>query len=467
MSRSLILILAIAAALAGCSRDPDPAPTSAAAEPTPTNRIDINAAVRQNLGITFARVESRSVARTLRVPGRFELLPTARRESRAPAGGAVELLVRQYQHVEPGDPLYRLDTPRWRELQGQLTDAAASIALAQAALDSIGPFTLAHEAHHTEIERAVDLFTERVATLEQLHAAGGSRAGDLADARAALADARAEHAETLEKEAELTARSRDAAAQLEAALARNAFLLESAASLTGRSVADLTASHDGRPRWQTITQIEVTAAAPGVVDTLHAVSGAIVEIGAPVVTLIQPELIQFRAHALQSDLGRLTNDLPAMVVAPQGGSFPIDARLPGALTIAPTADAERRTIELIMTPDPASHPPSWARAGVSAFLEVVVEGSGTNDLAIPLASVVRDGTQRVIFRRSPANPDEATRMEADLGVDDGRWVVIRSGVAEGNEVVLDGAYQLMVATSGGAAKGGHFHPDGTFHEGDE
>lgn len=467
MSRPIVIILALAAALTGCTRDAEPQPAADVATPAPTNRIDINAAVRQNLGMTFARVEARNVARTLRIPGRFELLPTAQRESRAAAGGALELLVRQYQRVEPGDPLYRLDAPRWRELQGELTDAEASVALAHAAVDSIGPFTEAHEAHHTEIERAVDLYIERVAALEQLHAAGGARAGDLAAARAALAAARAAHAETLEKEAELAARARDADAQLQAALARRAFLLQSAASLSGRSVADLTASDDGGPRWQTIAQIEVTAIEPGVVDALHAVAGAIVGQGDPIVTLIQPEQIQFRAHALQSDLGHLSNNLPATVVAPQGGSFPIDAKLPGSLTVAPTADPERRTIELIMTPDPTSPPPTWARAGVSAFLEVVIEGADATDLAIPLASVVRDGTQRIIFRRNPANPDEAIRIEADLGIDDGRWVVIRSGVAEGNEVVLDGVYQLMVATSGSVTKGGHFHPDGTFHEGDD
>ena len=58
-------------------------------------------------------------------------------------------------------------------------------------------------------------------------------------------------------------------------------------------------------------------------------------------------------------------------------------------------------------------------------------------------------------------------MQADLGATDGRWVVIQSGVRAGDEVVVDGVYQLMLATSGSAANGGHFHSDGTFHEGKE
>jgi multidrug efflux pump subunit AcrA (membrane-fusion protein) len=97
-------------------------------------------------------------------------------------------------------------------------------------------------------------------------------------------------------------------------------------------------------------------------------------------------------------------------------------------------------------------------------LEVVLAG-GTEELAIPQSAVVRDGTRAIIFRRDPANPDMVIRMEADLGLSDGRWVVIQSGVKEGDEVVMGGNFQLMLATGGSTEKAGHFHPDGTFHEG--
>jgi hypothetical protein len=103
------LACATACTLTGCSRDAGPAksgampggtPAAESAAAAPTNRVDIPDAVRRNLGVVFAKVESRAVARTLRVPGRFELLPTAGREYRAPLAGRVELLVAQYQRVE-------------------------------------------------------------------------------------------------------------------------------------------------------------------------------------------------------------------------------------------------------------------------------------------------------------------------------------------------------------------------------
>lgn len=469
--RSLVLLttLAIAAILVGCERKPAAdggAATSAEAPAAPSNRVDIGGNVRQNLGITFAKVEERNVARTLRIPGRFELLPTARREYRVAVPGHVEILVEQYQHVESGTPLYRVDSPRWRELQRELTDATSQIALAQASIDSIGPFMEAHEKHHSEIQKAIELWTQRVRSLEELQSAGGARGDEIAQAKAALASARSDFAETLEKEAELVARKADAHARFEAARARQASLIQSASSLTGRSQSELVASANGQPVWQTLNTIEVRSLAPGVVDDIHAVSGGFVDQNAVVLETVQPERVRFRASALQSDLGKLADGLPATVVAPQGGTLENVDSVTGALSLAPTADAERRTIELVLTPRPNAPVAAWARAGVSGFLEVIVKGGERAQLAIPLSCVARDGTKSVIFRRDPSDPDKAIRIEADLGVDDGRWIVIKSGVAEGNEIVLDGVYQLMVATSGSITKGGHFHPDGTFHEGE-
>ncbi|MDP1661877.1 MAG: efflux RND transporter periplasmic adaptor subunit [Phycisphaerales bacterium] len=472
----LTLPLVLAFAPLGCKKRAEDAPAGGATgdAPAPTNRVDINPAVRHNLGITFAKVESRNVARTLRIPGRFELLPTARREYRAAAPGTVELLVQQYQTVAAGTPLYRLDSPRWRETQMALADAEASVKLARAGADSIEPLFAAHENHHTELQLAVDLWTARVTTLEQLKAAGGARGDELAQAKAAMASARTDLAETLEKETELAVRRVETAAQLDAANARLAFLFEAAATLVGVGASDLRAPSPGQgqtPRWQTINAIEVRALAPGVIDAVNVVSGRVIDQHAHVLSTVEPDRVRFRAVGLQSDLPRLTDGQQASVVAPHaiGATDASDtaARFTGTLTLGPTADPERRTLDLILAPAAGTVAPAWARAGASAFLEVVTGGSGGSELAIPLRCVARDGTSTIIFRRDPADPNKAIRMEADLGTDDGRWVVIKSGVAEGNEIVLDGVYQLIVATSGSITKGGHFHPDGTFHEGSD
>ncbi len=440
------ILCASLAVASGCShkdaaeQDHDHAAAAAAA---PTNRVDINDAVRRNLGVTFAKVETRNVARTLRVPGRFEPMPTARREYRAPLAGRVELLVAQYQRVEPGTPLYRVDAPAWRAIAEEIVATEAKVA-------SMGPLRDAHRVHEKSLADKVELWKARLKQLEELRAAGGGSAAQFTEARATLNATQADLADVMEKDAALEAEDKQANAQLRALRSRRDAL---AASGGGEQPAD--------------APFTVRAVAAGVVESLEVTQGGLLAEGAAVLAIVQPELIRFRARALQGDLARLRDGLAVRIVAPSADASAAGTRaesIEGTLAIGIAADPDGRTIDLIVTPNATDKPAAWARAGVAASLEVTLEG-GTPELAIPLAAVVRDGLAPVIFRRDPKNADKAIRLDADLGTDDGRWVVIKSGVKEGDEIVVAGNYQLMLATSGTAAKGGHFHSDGTFHEG--
>lgn len=436
-------MLAVACTEKGAEKAADPyAAEHAEQAAAPTNRVDIPEAVRRNLGITFAKVESRNVARTLRVPGRFEPLPTAHREYRAPLGGRVELLVTQYQRVAAGTPLYRIDAPAWRALEEEIIATEAKVA-------SMPPVREAHRVHEKSLADKVDLWNQRLQQLESLQQAGGGSAQQVTEARATLTATKAELADVMEKDAMLEAEEKRAQAELRALVGRRESLL--AACAQG---AAATQAQPGT--------LVVCAVADGVVEDLGVTQGGLAEEGARVVTLMQPEKIRFRAHALQGDLSRLRDGLPARIAPPRGGETAAAVSMKGTLAIGLTADAASRTIDLIVAPDALA---PWARAGVAGSLEITLEG-GSEELSIPLGCVVRDGTQAIVFRRDPKNPDKAIRLEADLGVDDGRWITIMSGVKEGDEIVVTGNYQLMLATGGSAPKGGHFHSDGTWHADD-
>ncbi|MCC6321951.1 MAG: hypothetical protein IT438_11015 [Phycisphaerales bacterium] len=435
---------------AGCERGPanghsehaDDAPAQQSS-PAVTNRVDVPAAVRRNLGVTFAKVEARNVAQTLRVPGRFELLPTARREYHTPLAGRVELLVNQFQRVEPGTPLYRVDAAAWRDLHEQISAARAKV-------ESMGPLREAHRVHERSLADKVALWQDRLKQLEEIRAAGGGSAAQFTEARATLNATQAELADVMEKNAELDAEQKRVEADLRALNSRHDLLVRAG------NCGDTHAGPDPGSGYT------VCAIAPGIVEALGLTPGGLAEENGHVLTVVQPNQIRFRARGLQSDLGRLSDGLPARIVPPQGGSIDPQASLSGKLRLGLTADADERTLDLIVEPEGSV---VWARAGVSAHLEITLAG-GQPELAIPVSAVIRDGTTPIIFRRDPANPDKAIRMAADLGISDGRWVVISSGVKEGDEVVVGGNYQLMLATSGSAPKGGHFHSDGTFHEGE-
>ena len=112
-----------------------------------SNRVAIPSTVRSNLGISFVTVERRRIEQTLRVPGRFEYMPTARRDYRTMLPGRIELLVEQFERVDTGRLLYQIDSPAWREHQEKMTEAEAAIARLRTRLSSFGPLRAAHHAH--------------------------------------------------------------------------------------------------------------------------------------------------------------------------------------------------------------------------------------------------------------------------------------------------------------------------------
>jgi len=447
-STLISLCLSAAALLSGCDQRITPAaakaPMADAAAAPATNRIDIPGPVRQNLGITFAKVELRQVGKTLRMPGRFELLPTARREYRAALPGRVELLVAQYQQVEIGTPLYEMESSAWQDLQQQIITARARA-------DSMGPLRAAHARHEASLASKVELWQERLRQLEVLRTAGGGSGQQFTEARATLIGTQAELADVMEKDAELQAQESQVRAELAGLESRSEVLLRSAGCGKEKTSANGTVS----------TRYTVCAIAPGRIESFGVTPGGAAEERGLVLSVVQPQLLRFRARGLQADLAHLRDGLVANIAPGQGTGIALGESMSGVLQISPTADADDRTIELIVEP---SRIAPWARAGIAASMEVMLDG-GTQDLAVPLSAVVRDGAVPVIFRRDPANPDKAIRMEADIGISDGRWIVIASGIREGDEIVLGGNFQLMLATSGSVQKGGHFHPDGTFHEG--
>ncbi|MBX3396061.1 MAG: hypothetical protein KF841_11910 [Phycisphaerae bacterium] len=482
VTRMLLSVLFLLLIPVGCrsekdgSREEKSIEHKAHDETEQSDHVDIPETVRRNLGITFAKVERRSVTRTLRMPGRFEFQPQARREYRTMLGGRVELKVAQYQHVEPGTTLYMLDSPAWRELQQRLSDTESSIQRAEARVASVEPLMQAHRRHEENLQVSVEIWTRRLEQLEQSGEPGIISAQEFAQVRAALAVARAELSEVLEKEAELEARNAEMRSELAAARERFQLLLLNASSLVGisreeligpagpgmeRHAIDTDPDPHRHPYWREMGVVEVKATTSGVVETLALTNGAWASESDIVLSTVQPEMLRFRARGLQSDLGRLHDGLPASIVPPRGGSIPADQTMSGTIMLGVAADADERTVEVLMTPTTVH---SWARPGVSAHLEIITNADGREELAIPLAATIHDGIQTIFFRRNPNDSDEVLKVEADLGPDDGRWVVVRSGVREGDEVVVDGAYQLMLATSGGAQKGGHFHADGTFHQ---
>ncbi len=352
-------------------------------------------------------------------------------------------------------------------MQRELGELSTTTKVTRSRLESMQPLVEAHRGHEESLLEAVKVMSHRVERLQKTRAELGGQAAELSDAEVQLAQMRADQAEAREQRAQTEALLAELRANLTATEERFQLAISGAAATLGLDARRLLATSgngsSSPPTWRTLALIEARAVAEGTIDALPVATGGWIEIGSLVVTSVDVRAVRFRARGLQSDLVRLRPDLPARVVPPEGG-IGIDQGIAGTLALGVEADPQQRTIDLFLVPSMA---PEWARAGVSAFLEIETETGGEGEIAVPLSCVLTDGLQRVLFRRDPKDPDQVMRIEADLGADDGHWVEVKSGLQDGDEIVLAGAYELMLASSGQAAKGGHFHADGTFHSGED
>ena len=460
----LALDLLALALLVGCGGDPgaghaDTAAAEGDAQASSGPGLAVPGSVRDNLGITFERAQRRAVRQTLRVPGQFELLPSARRDYHAILSGRVELHVTQYQAVGPGDLLATLDSPAWRALQSELAEAQGLVLIAQAGVTTA-------QAVLEEARERVGLLRDRVGRLASAEVRRIELETELAQAELSIPRFESElaAARIAEQGARMRAESKLLIASSYTGLSVDQLLAQTPADASGRG------GGPGVARWRVIDRIELRAEGQGVVEGFEVTRGQWVEPGEHLFTTIAPDRLRFRAEALLADLGRLRPGLPAAVVPPtgtglagadSGGDSGGGGAGQGVLALGPAAHAEDRAVSLYLTPDTI---PGWARAGVAGYLEINLDPGAALQLAVPRRAVVRDGLEFVFFRRLPGDPDRVVRVVADTGRHDGKWVEVFSGVRAGDEVVIDGVYQLLAASSSSIQQGGHFHADGTFHE---
>ncbi|MBT7817432.1 MAG: hypothetical protein HN566_11905, partial [Polaribacter sp.] len=119
--------------------------------------------------------------------------------------GRVELLVDQFDRVDVGTPLYRLDSPQWRTIQQAIANSESTVSQLQTKLDTFDPLLKAHERHEQSLGESILVWNARADKLNTLSEAGGGRMSEYTAARSALATAHAELASVQKQTAELNA----------------------------------------------------------------------------------------------------------------------------------------------------------------------------------------------------------------------------------------------------------------------
>lgn len=475
--------------------------------PVITDRIDVPADVRQNLGITFVKAERRAISATRRYPGVFEWAPEAVREIRAPIAGYIVASQAPLQVYDKAVTLFELDIPVLHELKARIPavearrnasaqsvqqaraavkQAEAAAVIAQQRVKSLQALTASAETHEAALKAEAEHWEKRVGELEKLLASGAGVASELADARGRALEARREHVAAIEEHVQHTANAEQArldaessalgidAARTEIGVREAAFqavdaeidemVNTSIAPLGewGRTAATLQRNADGSSAW-VIDARPLSWGMGGRQVVLNIASaGTRVAEGDLIARVAQADAVVFRASAPQADLAGLLKAKSGNLVL---AAFALQGEPPVSANIAilPEADAGARTVALRLAPHTR---PAWAIPGVTAHAEIEFSGTADPVIALPLRAVIRDGLEDIAFVRDPKDPNKVIRRKVSLGANDGRWVHIESGIGPESEVVLDGIYELKLASAKNKPEGpGHFHSDGTWHAG--
>ncbi|HQA38924.1 MAG TPA: efflux RND transporter periplasmic adaptor subunit [Kiritimatiellia bacterium] len=195
------------------------------------------------LGLSVVTAMPRRVTGTVRFPGRFELMPDARRAYSAPLPGVVEVRVRPPQRVAAGEVLFTLHAPEWARVNGEVRDAAAALALLKAESEAL---------------------RKRLSQLRE----AGVRHAEL-EQQLAVKAAEAERAEQ-------TRQNADAARAAILALCRE---------------------QDG--------VLAVTAREAGVIERVPVASGTWVDAGTEVAAVVRSDRLWFRADGIPAELGQV------------------------------------------------------------------------------------------------------------------------------------------------------------------
>ena len=192
----------------------------------------------------------------------------------------------------------------------------------------------------------------------------------------------------------------------------------------------------------------------GIVVAVGAGAGAAVADGQTLFHIADLGKLWLEVRIPENDLGRFTQPTGAFFrLDGEEGSrlleVGVNARL---IAYGGLVDKDSRTVSAIFEFDNTE---GRLRAGMNLRVGIYT-GHTEKSLAVPASSIVDNNGTPVVFIQKEGESFE--RRVVNVGVKDGDWVGLRSGVANGEHVVNLGAYQVHLAAVAPAALGhGHTH----------
>lgn len=178
-----------------------------------------------------------------------------------------------------------------------------------------------------------------------------------------------------------------------------------------------------------------------------AIVGAMVDQSKEILTVVDPTLLWVDAELYERDVAKARVGQEVEVVVP---AFPHEQFSGKVCYIGDTVNEETRTITVRTE---LRNDEERLKAGMLADVSLFYGQNGPV-LTVPEAAVLEEGRQKIVFVRTPAG---FVRRVVETGGADGSYQHVLSGLAAGEEVVVEGNHQLKSKLSEAALRAAHLH----------
>lgn len=179
--------------------------------------------------------------------------------------------------------------------------------------------------------------------------------------------------------------------------------------------------------------IKVLAPVDGFISKVFISKGEYVNPDRPMLELIDPSDIHIAMNILESDLGKLEENLPLDAKAQ---AFP-DINYTGHILLIGKVLDEQRMVEIHAHFD-KEHPELLA----GMFMNVTIHTKTKQALTVPDNAVLQFGAANYLFIEKSANEYEAIQIET--GISDNGYTEIKTDIPAKSNIVKKGAYTLLM-----------------------
>lgn len=186
--------------------------------------------------------------------------------------------------------------------------------------------------------------------------------------------------------------------------------------------------------------LTLTSPINGIIAEINFTADEQVEANKRLFRIVSLDNVLIEAQVFEKDLNAIANAKYAVCTVPAFPDLKIEIGKQHnnhLLTIAPTVDANKRTIAVVYQ---INNPENRLRDGMAVEIAINNESASKEALTVPKSAITEENGQKYLYVY--LGGETFMRRNVVTGLVDGDRVEIISGITEGERIVVDGIYQL-------------------------